>query len=66
MFNTLFETFEDDSGKLGQFACVIGLVDKLLDEVCVNYTKDGNARDAAIDSICDILQAHKSKPIKTV
>jgi len=56
MFNALFQacksifTFNKTST---QVAAIIEMLEK-------DYQKDGNAKDAAIDAIIEILQAHKT------
>jgi hypothetical protein len=45
---------------MSHFRETIVHVDNLLEMFNAEYTKDGNAKDAAIDSVVEILQAHKT------
>lgn len=40
---------------------ILNLLCMVLEKVGPNYLKDGNLTDTAIDTICQILQAHKTK-----
>ena len=52
-------------GELGisHLADILGDIVSLLEKIGPNYMKDGNFTDAAIDTICQILQAHKQNPV---
>lgn len=56
MFNALFAFF----GHANQMSTAICSVSDIIRTIENEYQKDGNAKDAAIDAICQILQAHKS------
>ncbi len=43
-------------------AGVLQQVANLVNIVSVQYTKDSDAKNAAIDAICQILQSHKDVP----
>lgn len=45
-----------------QFSHMAGLINHIGNIVAiiqVEYTKDGNAKNAAIDTVCQMLQSHK-------
>lgn len=44
-------------------AGVLQQVANLVNIVHVQYMKDGDAKNAAIDTICQILQSHKDAPV---
>ncbi len=56
MFNKLF-TF---CTSIGHFNEVVTYISYLLDKFDEDYSKDSISRDAAIDAIIEILQAHKT------
>jgi hypothetical protein len=43
-------------------AGVLQQIANLVNIVSVQYTKDSDAKNAAIDTICQILQSHKDAP----
>lgn len=51
-------------GELGflHFSNITGGLASLINLIGTDYMKDGNARNAAIDAICQILQSHKTPP----
>lgn len=58
MFNKIWNALEDDCGIdemkfiLHSISCVINIFEE-------DYFKDHNAKNAAIDAVCEILQQHK-------
>lgn len=38
-------------------------ISNVLNIVHVQYMKDGEGKNAAIDAICELLQSHKDKPV---
>ena len=60
MFNKLFKAL----GNIHLFNHTVDHVTNLLSYLERNYEKDGNAKDAAIDSIIEILQSHKTTAAK--
>ncbi len=56
MFNKLFNFCMS----IGHFNEVVNNISFLLQKFDEDYTKDANARDAAIDALVEILQAHKT------
>ena len=61
MFNKLFAA----CGNLFHFNGSVSLLANIVDHLESDYIKDGNARDAAIDAMCDILQSHKTTAVAT-
>ncbi len=63
MFDTLFIALKDEVNAAGHMTGVIGGIYHLVDLVGLDYVKDQDAKNAAIDAICEILQAHKNKQV---
>jgi hypothetical protein len=64
MFNTLFQLISKsilNVAPMSHFANVITALEEVISLIGPSYVKDGNARDAAIDAIIEILQEHKTK-----
>jgi hypothetical protein len=59
MFNKLFAACVN----LFHFNHSIDLLANIIDHLESDYIKDGNAKDASIDAMCDILQSHKTTAI---
>ncbi len=58
MFNKLFANVED----ISDFRSIVQNIEDLIQYFDEEFEKGTDARDAAIDAIVEILQAHKSKP----
>lgn len=71
MLDKLKELFKDGLG-YSHTAGVLQQIGNLVNIVHVQYTKDADAKNAAIDLICEMLQSHKdviaapSDPVKEV
>lgn len=63
MFDKLFSLIDptSSSSKMFVMKSISGLIYQLLEHLLDNYSHDENAYDAAIDSVIQILQEHKSK-----
>jgi hypothetical protein len=48
-------TYTHTAGLLQQLANIVNIVN-------VQYMKDGDGKNAAIDAICELLQSHKDAP----
>lgn len=59
MLDSLFNLFKLDNAA-DETAKVLSNIIVLLENFDADYLKDGNARDAAIDCVIQILQAHKT------
>lgn len=60
MLDSLLNLLKNQAG-IGHLSSILATIEQLVDNVGVDYLKDGNARDAAIDAIVQILQSHKTK-----
>jgi len=60
MLDALFNLLKNQAG-IGHLSSILATIEQLVDNVGVDYLKDGNARDAAIDAIVQILLSHKTK-----
>jgi hypothetical protein len=56
MWNLIFSSVKNISG----FSNIVQAIETLIGFLEVDYLKDGNARDALIDAIIQVLQSHKS------
>lgn len=61
MFNSLFSVIHPLEG-LAHYSTIISCIDDLMGKLSSHYLVDKNAKNAAIDAIVEILQAHKDKP----
>jgi hypothetical protein len=62
MFNKLWSLiFNNEDTSLGIFSSTTERLDELLNHVANNYSKDHDSYNAALDTICDIIQEHKHK-----
>lgn len=59
MLDTLFNLIKTELAS-GQMSDILGHVEAIVDSFSANFLKDGNTKDAAIDCIIQLLQAHKS------
>jgi hypothetical protein len=59
MFDDLFLMCKD----MTKFNLIVGSIEDIISRVSKEYLKDGNLKDAAIDSIIDILEAHKTTQV---
>jgi len=64
MLDDLKELFKDGLG-YPHVAGILQQLANLVNIVHVQYTKDSDARNAAIDIICALLQSHKDVPVAT-
>jgi hypothetical protein len=64
MLDKLKEMFKEGLGYT-HIAGILQQVSNITNIVNVQYMKDGDAKNAAIDVICTILQAHKEVPAAT-
>ncbi len=62
MLDRLKELFKEGLGYT-HVSGVLQQVANIINIVSVPYTKDSEARNAAIDVICSILQSHKEAPV---
>lgn len=58
MLDKIKSLFKGDLG-YAHTAGVLQQIGNILNIVHVQYMKDGDAKNAAIDAICEILQSHK-------
>lgn len=58
MFDKIFQCLE---GNLGNFRAFLEHFHAVVAVLSENYMKDGNARDACIDSLIEYLQTLKTK-----
>ena len=58
MFNKLFANVEN----LSNFRRIVHNIEDLIEYFDEEFEKGTDARDAALDAIIEIIQAHKSKP----
>ena len=63
MWNTLFALFKSEIS-VTSLRDMANAISSLMFILQKDYLKDGNARDAAIDAVCEILQSHKSNQNK--
>jgi len=63
MLDALFALINAKAG-IGHLADILKSVEELLSYFSSEYMVDGNAKDAAIDSVIAILQSHKSNSSK--
>ena len=56
MFNKLFASMKN----ITTFSAFVSELDDVLSRFTENYLKDGDSKDAAIDAVIEILQAHKT------
>lgn len=63
MFNKLFQIVNECglSNPLGRVADTMTQLENLIEHIEDNYSKGEGLSNAAIDAICEILQAHKTK-----
>lgn len=64
MLDKLKETFKEGLGYT-HTAGILQQIANLVNIVNVQYTKDSDAKNAAIDIVCQILQNHKDAPAGT-
>lgn len=65
MFSKLFSLiFSSNASSLAIMGETVKLLDSLVKHMEANYSKDKDTYDASIDTICQILQEHKSKKLK--
>lgn len=62
MLDKLKDLFKDGLGYT-HTAGILQQVSNLVNIVHTQYTKDGDAKNAAIDTICALLQSHKDVPV---
>ena len=60
MFDTIFNAIKAELG-IGHLSDIVSSFSSLVSLFGSEYMKDGNARDAAIDALCQILQQHKTQ-----
>lgn len=60
MLNALFALFEK-SNALNSVANIVIQIHELLQHFETDSIKDKDGKNAAIDAVCEILQAHKDK-----
>jgi hypothetical protein len=61
MLDTIFNLFKEEF-KLGHTAALMNHLANIANIFRVDFMKDGDAKNAAIDALCDLLQAQKDKP----
>lgn len=61
MFDSILGAIKDEAG-FAHKASILNTVNQLIAHFGDNYVKDGNAKDAALDSLCQLLISLKSKP----
>lgn len=61
MFDKFINFFKSEC-QLSHFPSLVQQVCNVLHIVKTDFTKDSDHKNAAIDAICDILQANKDKP----
>ena len=61
MFNKLFQAIKVGLG-LSHYSTIINLLAEMMSLVEEEYVKDKDAKNAAIDALIEILQAHKNTP----
>lgn len=59
MFDKIWDSLKDDVA-LGHFATVVHATESLISYFQISYMKDEDARDAAIDALCQFLQSQKT------
>lgn len=60
MLDTLFSLIKSEVG-IGHLADILKGIENIVELVSEEYLKDGNAQNAAIDALVQILQQHKTK-----
>lgn len=65
MLDELKELFKDGLG-YPHVAGILQQMANLVNIVHVQYMKDEDGKNTAIDVICQILQSHKDKPVEVV
>lgn len=63
MLDALFALINAKAG-VGHMADILNTIEQLVGYCSTDYVADGNAKDAAIDSIVQVLQSHKSTALK--
>lgn len=61
MLDKIKDLFKEGMG-YSHTAGLLQQIGNILNIVHVQYMKDGDAKNAAIDAICEILQSHKDAP----
>lgn len=57
MFDTLFSLF--GAGSIHRIGMVVSIASNILKAFETEFAQDKNAKNAAIDTICELLQKHK-------
>lgn len=65
MLNALFLAFKQEFG-LANVASITSYMSYVIALLESEYVKDGNAKNAAIDALCQLLQVHKTTVIQPV
>jgi len=61
MFDQIATQFKDEF-KLGHMAALINHLANVINIFRADFMKDGDAKNAAIDAVCEMLQNQKDKP----
>lgn len=61
MLDAIFSAIKSEINGLSHMSDIMKSISDLLEHFEEDYVKDGNARNAAIDAVIQILQNHKSK-----
>jgi RNA binding exosome subunit len=48
--------------QFSHMSALVGYIGNVISVLSENYTKDKDSKNAAIDAICELLQAHKDQP----
>ncbi len=59
MFNALFDCFKAGLG-ITHMTSLMNSLQQVVAHLAVDYVKDADAKDLAIDAICEMLQASKN------